>query len=126
MKKNYLNVTRGILTLVAVFISTCFLKAQTVVAFPYTGAVQYFTVPTCVTSITVNVKGAQGTAGTSAAGLGGVAQGVMSVSQGQVLHIYVGGQAGFNGGGAGVAPGGSGGGGSDVRFAPGNLTDRAI
>jgi hypothetical protein len=126
MKKIYLNFTRWIIASITVFISTCFLNAQTVVTFPYTGAVQYFTVPSCVGTITVNVKGAQGTAGTSAAGLGGVAQGIMSVNQGQVLHIYVGGQAGFNGGAAGVAPGGTGGGASDIRVAPGNLSDRVI
>src|SRR5688572_22005799 len=102
--------------------------AQTVIAFPYTGTVQTFTVPSCVTNVTINARGAQGTAGSSPAGSGGVARGVLSVTQGQVLYIYVGGQAGFNGGGAAgsVPQGGSGGGASDVRVAPGSLADRVI
>jgi hypothetical protein len=102
------------------------LVSQTVQTFPYTGSVQMFTVPACVTSITVEARGAQGTAGTSVPGLGGIAKGVMSVSPGQVVSVYVGGQNGFNGGGLGSSPGGNGGGGSDVRFAPASLNDRQI
>ena len=94
--------------------------------YTYTGAMQQVTVPVGVTSITIQVRGAQGTAGSSPAGNGGYASGVMNVTPGQVLSLYVGGQAGFNGGGTGVAPGGNGGGASDVRVAPGTLADRVI
>ena len=50
----------------------------------------------------------------------------MPVTPGQTLHVYVGGQNGYNGGGLGVAPGGNGGGASDVRVLPGAVSDRVI
>ncbi|WKZ76453.1 MAG: glycine-rich protein [Vicingaceae bacterium] len=65
--------------------------------FNYTGALQIFTVPNGVTSVTIKVWGAQG--GTSAnpnngngnGGLGGYAKGDLTVTPGQILNIYVGG-----------------------------------
>lgn len=108
----------------------------TVQNFSYTGAVQTFTVPSCVFNITITAKGAQG--GTNAAntvtgGPGGTAVGVLSVTPGDVLNIYVGGMNGYNGGGnAGstsgctTANGGVGGGASDVRLNGVALTDRVI
>ena len=95
--------------------------------FAYTGAVQTFTVPACVTSITVTALGAQG--GGTAGGLGGRAIATIVVTPGETLNVYVGGQpttqmgaGGYNGGGAitalpcgGGSDGWPGGGASDVR-----------
>ncbi len=111
--------------------------------FNYTGAVQTFTVPAGVTSITIDAFGAEG--GTGAAGnsvsgatLGGAggkgskASGTLTVTPGQVLNIYVGGggtipTGGYNGGGAGGnANSGGGGGASDVRFPGTTAGDRIL
>lgn len=94
--------------------------------FNFTGAVQTFTVPPCVTSITVDAYGAQG--GGSGGGPGGRAQATIPVTPGETLNIYVGGTpttrqgGGYNGGGGlpalpcgGGSDGYPGGGGSDVR-----------
>ncbi len=102
--------------------------------FSFTGAVQTLTVPTCVTSITVEAWGAQGghddTA--TAGGLGGYAGATVPVTPGERLEVYVGGAGttvvnatvgGFNGGGGSVETAdqgkcgfsGTGGGASDVR-----------
>lgn len=113
--------------------------------FSYTGSVQNYTVPTCVNSITFNVQGAKGGAGTpitSSGGNGGGVVGIMTVTPGQVLQIYVGGigspgnvsafaTGGFNGGGAGgfysgSYAGGSGGGASDIRVSPYALANRLV
>jgi len=109
--------------------------------FNYTGAVQTWTVPTGVTSITVKAWGAQGgdagwyshAASTGLGGKGGYATGLRAVNGGDVFNIYVGGQGtssvgqrvssrglsfagGWNGGGTGNQYGMTGGGGaSDVR-----------
>jgi gliding motility-associated-like protein len=69
--------------------------AQTLYTFNYTGAAQNWTVPPCVTSITVTLKGGKG--GGSNGGNGATVSGVMAVTPGQVLQIRVGGQ--------GVCPG---------------------
>ncbi|MBX7240096.1 MAG: T9SS type A sorting domain-containing protein [Bacteroidia bacterium] len=116
--------------------------------FNYTGSVQTFTVPTGVTAITIDARGAQGANAldrliTNAnGGLGGRAQGTLTVTPGQVLNIYVGGQGntsgtgGFNGGGnGGLSNAGSscsggyaggGGGASDIRAGGTALTNRVI
>ena len=118
--------------------------------FNYTGASQSFTVPACVTSITIDAFGAQGGAGAGAAGLGGRATGTRSVAGGAVLTVMVGGAGqavsstgnaagfagGFNGGGrvfeyttwAGQSegPSGTGGGASDVRLGGSALANRII
>src|SRR6266478_7882717 len=97
--------------------SAFFVQAQTTQTFTYTGSVQTFTVPLCVTSITIDAKGAQGgdVSGTTACwtpgpvavsgGLGGRTQCTLAVTPGQVLNICVGQQGtltsgGYNGGGA--------------------------
>ena len=76
--------------------------------FNYTGAMQTWTVPAGVTSVTVEAWGAQGqtnAGGNVAGGLGGYATGDLTVTPGQVLNIFVGGggaqstAGGFNGGG---------------------------
>ena len=111
----------------------------------YTGAMQTYTVPAGVTSITIEAYGAQGGDGgpvtTGQGGLGGYATGDIVVIPGQILEIYVGGQGpsyqlagtgGWNGGGGTNAtsndnkrPGG-GGGSSDVRINGSSLYDRII
>ena len=112
--------------------------------FNYTGAMQTFTVPAGVTSITIETYGAGGGSGAngSSAGtttnLGGVggkgskAKGTLSVTPGQILNIFVGGAgatptAGFNGGGTGGnANSGGGGGASDIRSPGSAAADRII
>ncbi|MEI6765359.1 MAG: glycine-rich protein [Bacteroidota bacterium] len=115
--------------------------------FNYTGAVQTFTVPVCITSITVETWGAQGgncsQSWFGTGGFGGYATGTLAVSPGQSLNIYVGGQGegfptgtgnggnyrydmgGWNGGGIGFTAGG-GGGASDIRVNGTTLNDRVI
>ena len=130
MKKIY-AITFGFL------LSVQFLTAQTTQTFNYTGSQQTFTVPACVTSISIQAKGAMGAnsndrlPSNTTGGLGGIASGNLSVSPGDVLYIYVGGQGnangngGFNGGASGGygnagsscigGPAAGGGGASDVR-----------
>jgi Concanavalin A-like lectin/glucanases superfamily/Secretion system C-terminal sorting domain/Ig-like domain CHU_C associated len=98
----------------------------------YTGGMQTYTVPAGVTSIKIEAFGAQGANGFNGGqgALGGIgaagayASGFLSVTPGQVLNIFVGGQAsgsggGFNGGGTGGNASGNGGGGgggaTDIR-----------
>jgi Glycine rich protein/PKD-like domain/Secretion system C-terminal sorting domain len=115
-------------------------EAQSV-TFNYTGGVQTFTVPACVTSISVNVLGAKaGNNGTYAGGNGGRVQGNIPVTPGEVLNIYVG-QLGvstsqnnpavYNGGGGVFSytsggTSGTGGGASDIRRAPYTNADRLV
>jgi hypothetical protein len=100
--------------------------------FSYTGAPQEFIVPDRVKEVKIVVWGAQG--GGTKGGLGGKSWGILEVSSGQKLYVYVGqqggsatvagGYGGWNGGGFGGAltrngavknHGGGGGGGTDVR-----------
>jgi Bacterial Ig-like domain (group 3) len=77
--------------------------------FTYTGAVQTFTVPAGVTSITITALGAGGARGSTAAGGTGAGQtGTFAVTGGVSLNVIVGGSGVFAGGGGG------GGGGSFV------------
>lgn len=105
-------------------------SAQTV--FSYTGAVQTYVVPPGVTSLEIEVFGAQGGANwVNNVNYGGYTKGVLNVSPGEILELYVGGQAstisgGFNGGGNGEGAGKGGGGGTDVRRFPYSLNDRII
>ncbi|MFT5823524.1 MAG: hypothetical protein ACI8ZM_004786 [Crocinitomix sp.] len=122
------------------------INAQVTVTFEYTGALQTYTVPVGVTSIQIDAYGAQGQEETiedfdqSLGGLGGFATGVLDVSPGEVLNIYVGGTgtedvAGYNGGALGGfgtpsdgdgGRAGSGGGASDVRQDGVALDNRVI
>ena len=137
MKKNY---SFMMLTL-AVFICTVSTRAQVISqTYNFTGSVQTLTVPSCVSSISFQVTGAQG--GTYSPGgnpgLGGLVTGVITVTAGQVLNIYVGGQNGYNGGGLGGVNGSTinagpptgfaanGGGASDIRTGGIALTDRIV
>lgn len=109
--------------------------SQTTTTFNFTGGVQTYTVPPCVTELQIVAAGAEG--GGPNGGNGAIVSGVIAVTPGQVLEVYVGGLgacpgAGFNGGGqgtnaAGAGNGGCGGGGaSDVRIAPYGLGNRVI
>jgi len=113
--------------------------------FNYTGSVQTFIVPAGVTSINIDIQGAQGGWGgyinqfINNGGFGGRVQGTITVSAGQAYYIFVGGAGidgnvsyggpgGFNGGGKGGTYtwdfGGGGGGASDIRFGGMALTNR--
>lgn len=108
--------------------------SQAPVTFNYTGSVQTYTVPPCVTQL--NIVAAGGKGGGFNGANGATVSGVLNVTPGQVLQIYVGGQgscpaAGWNGGGSGGFASGSysgcgGGGASDVRIAPYTLNNRVI
>jgi hypothetical protein len=119
MKKNYLKLTKKAFAFILLSFFWQYSIAQTIQTFSYTGAVQVFTVPACVSSITVDAKGAQGGTGATynnIGGNGGRVVCVYSVSVGQVLYIYVGGQNGYNGGGTGATTyGAPGGGATDIR-----------
>ena len=124
-------------TVTASFSATCTSGSRT---FTYTGAPQTFIVPTCATSLTVDVRGASGGDGWNVdgggtvkglGGNGGRVQATIPITPGETLGIYVGGAGGnataaggaaggWNGGGAGgPSPfgysGGGGGGASDIR-----------
>jgi len=105
---------------------------ETALVFSYTGGPQTFTVPSGVTQVFIEAKGAAGWSGSWSGGEGGYAEGQLAVTPGQDLYIYVGGQGtgasgayqpdggGWNGGGDGQNNGGGasvggGGGASDVR-----------
>ena len=81
--------------------------------FVYTGAPQMYVVPAGVTSLTVELAGAQGAspAGGGTGGAGGVVTATLSVNPGEVLQLMVGGVP-YNGGARGA---GTGGGASDIR-----------
>src|SRR4051812_3063766 len=93
------------------------LCAQTITQFNYTGGVQTYTVPQCVTSIYIDAQGAPGALGGYSSyqmqgGNGGRVQCVMSVTPGQVLNVYVGGTGAtlYNVSSTGVIAGGFNGG----------------
>lgn len=105
------------------------------VTFSYTGALENWTVPTGITEIYFDVRGAQG--GGANGGQGGIDTGTITVASGSNLIIRVGGQGtlgltasgGFNGGGstnAGDTAPGSGGGASDIRLNTDTLASRIV
>src|SRR5262245_41605244 len=120
-----------LVTLTFIFFTS---KAQ--VTFSYTGAEQFYVVPGCVDSVTVDVIGGEGGSGPAGCtsgdfklgGKGGQVQATIPVAEGDTLFIYVGGKGedddlnsaagGFNGGGDAEADdvysyyGGGGGGGA--------------
>jgi len=118
--------------------------AQGSQTFLFTGRVQTFVVPAGVTLVTVEAWGAEGGDGFHgeqcyAAGAPGahVSGAMLSVTPGETLSIYVGGQGGdspgealgaggYNGGGQGGLGAGGGGGASDVRQGGSGLTDRVV
>jgi len=142
------NFFRAVIFCVPFAGSPVFMQAQTATAvtFSFTGATQTFVVPSCVSTISVDIRGAQGAQASdivpanSIGGPGGRVVGVLSVTSGQTLYINVGGvgsvsgAGGFNGGGAGGAssagsgcqggPAGGGGGASDIRIGGNALNNR--
>jgi len=136
--KNSVKILVAILLLIAFLSIVPSTSAETVVNFNYTGNVQTWEVPSGVTEIEIEAWGAQGGSGSyygtwGYGGKGGYAYGKLSVSAGQELKIYVGGEGentgsgGFNGGGDGDADFcSSGGGASDVRTGSYTLNDRVI
>ena len=102
--------------------------------FNYTGSQQTWTVPAGVTSVNVDVQGAQGgNTGYGTAGLGGRTQATIPVSPGATIIVNVGGQGnystgGWNGGGTPYGCGcvGGGGGASDIRIGGNTLANRTI
>ena len=95
--------------LIAAFFTGIVLNAQTQSqTINYSGTITTFTVPSCVTSMTIEARGAQGGYNTSSgimSGNGAVMIGTFAVTPGQVLKVLVGEQpsAGSgNGGGGGT------------------------
>lgn len=129
MKSFNLIVVACLLTITTVSAQIC--ADLQIAAFRYTGAVQTFTVPSCVTELVVDAAGARGGDATDATnrfapgppGFGArVQENSLRVSPGQQLFIYVGGAGvdesgsgrvgGFNGGGKSSTYVGTGGGGA--------------
>src|SRR5690606_6251032 len=109
--------------------------SQTPTTFNYTGGVQTYTVPPCVTQIEVIVAGAKG--GGNTGGNGATVTATINVVPGQILQVNVGGTgncpgAGWNGGGQGPNASGfgnaacGGGGASDIRLSPYGLANRIV
>src|SRR5690606_12699146 len=108
--------------------------SQTPTTFNYTGGVQTYTVPPCVTQIEVVVAGAKG--GGNTGGNGATVTATINVVPGQILQVNVGGTgncpgAGYNGGGIGGPAGGAngacgGGGATDIRIAPYGIPNRIV
>jgi hypothetical protein len=83
------------------------------ITYNYTGSMQTYVVPPCITSVTIEVYGGEGANSqdrlttNATGGRGAYATGTLTVTGGQTLYIYVGGQGntngtgGFNGGGTG-------------------------
>jgi hypothetical protein len=82
--------------------------AQTL-TFSYTGAVQTFTVPAGVTSLTISASGAQG-GGNTGGGLGALMSGDFTVTPGETINIVVGQQGQLQIGGQSQNSSGGGGG----------------
>ena len=122
MLSNYRKLILGGLTLLAHLFAS---DATAQITYNYTGTVQTYTVPAFVFELTIDMAGASGggsigtTPGPHNPGDGGRVQTTLSVTPGQVLNLYVGGQ-GTNGiGGVIVAGGWNGGGNSGPGFIPG-------
>jgi hypothetical protein len=93
-----------IILIVLASIHSSFIFGQTTTTFNFTGAPQSYTVPPCVTSITVVVAGADG--GGPTGGNGAVVTATITVNPGDVLNLVCGGTGGtitggYGGGGAG-------------------------
>lgn len=108
--------------------------AQSPITYGYTGDVELYVVPSCVSQLEIELKGASG--GGSNGGNGSTVTGIIEVVEGEILEIRVGGEggcpsAGYNGGGEGGNAGGAnagcgGGGASDIRIGGSALADRVL
>jgi hypothetical protein len=107
--------------------------------FNYTGGAQEFTVPACVSTVTVELFGAQGGGAKCCdntiqddGGKGGYVKASLDAVPGAKWGVYVGGKgateggAGWNGGGTGGQWGAGGGGGSDLRIGGAMLMNRVL
>ena len=100
--------------------------------FTYSGGMQPFVVPSDVTQLTVDVRGAQGgDYSTANGGQGGRVTATLNVTPGETLFVYVGQKptstsGGWNGGGVGVSNGRGGGGGSDIRQGGTSTNNRVV
>ena len=102
---------KPLLLLASVFIqglASALLMAQTL-TFSYTGAVQTYTVPAGVTSLTISASGAQG-GGNTGGGLGALMSGDFTVTPGETINIVVGQQGQLQIGGQSQNSSGGGGG----------------
>ena len=111
----------------------CSAGSTCTITFTHTGDFYSWTVPSGVSSINLDLYGAQGGSGSSAGGRGGRITGTLAVTAGSTIYIYVGGQNGYNGGGTAGTGGGSatfsastGGGATDIRVSGTALTNRII
>lgn len=109
----------------------CSAGSTCTITFTYTGDFYSWTVPSGVSSINLDLYGAQGGSGSSAGGRGGRITGTLAVTAGSIIYIYVGGQNGYNGGGTAGTGGGSatfsastGGGATDIRVGGQTYNDR--
>jgi len=94
-----------------------------------TGAEQTLVVPEGVTEVTVDAQGSQG--GGALGGDGARTQTTLTVTPGETLRFYVGGQNGYNGGGAAGASssgysGNVGGGATDIRQGGALVANRVV
>src|SRR5258706_6677538 len=146
MEKIYINFKTSTAMLVAFLFGICALQAQvTTQTITYSGSVFSYTVPSCVGTLTVDLRGAAGGNGYvyySSGGNGGRVTAAISVTPGQVLNFNIGGAGGnagqgvsgtggFNGGGLGASypgnyGGGGGGGATDIRVSPYALANRVV
>lgn len=97
---------RVIITLLFIILQFFLFSQTTVYTFNFTGTIQNFTVPPCVGTLSVNVRGGKG--GGANGGNGASVTGTLAVTPGQVLQVVVGGAgncpaAGFNSGGPGAS-----------------------
>ncbi len=106
MKKTYISRCLAI----GVMLLSLHSSAQT--TYSYTGALQTYTVPSGVTSISIETRGGQGGDAANGGGLGAIMIGTFAVTPGQVLDLLVGGEGVVNV--TSGNQGGSGGGGSFV------------
>ncbi len=138
MKTNYLLKT---LSLGAIGLTSMLNAQVTTQTLTFSGAVQSWTVPNCVASLTVDCYGAGGGTGQTGGqsftgGVGGlgakVSASTTSLVAGDVLNFYIGGvgatpAGGYNGGAnGGSINAGGGGGATDVRLNGLALTNRLI
>lgn len=105
------------------------------VSLAYSGAPQLWTAPPGVTQATFDLYGAEGERTSIgnyyiAAGKGGRVLATLAITPGTTYQLLVGGQNGFNGGGAAgygrPLSGGNGGGATDLRQRPFRLADRLL
>jgi len=127
------------LTIIYIILINFVLSQSTTLTFNYTGNIQTWVVPPCVTSINVVAAGAKG--GGNLGGNGARITATLNVTPGQIINIYVGGMGscgnnsgGWNGGGTGWASNPTnalynscgGGGASDIRIGGTALANRII